>query len=459
MGETTDHRHMSPTEAMMWNLESDPWLAPSGGSVVVYDQPLDDERFRRAIAASVAEVPRLRQRVLPGAGGVAAPRWVADREFDLDWHVRRIGAPGNGTLRELLDWTTPYFQDAYDRSRPLWQFVIVDGLEGGRGALVAKLHHTISDGEGAIVMAMKYTALQRDVPAPDPVDLDAIVAAEPVEDEGPVGVALDAVGQTVRASARAGRDMLERMASPQGWRRARDETADLMKSAADTRQSAGSELWSKRSRRRHMEVIDLPFDEVRAAAKALGGTINDFFVTGLVEGTRRYHERAGVPLDRVHTSFVVSTRTDESAENAFTPVPVDIPLTDQSLAERFTSIGALLLDKREQVHGEGPIALVAGLVNLIPASVASSVARSQAAHLDFATSNLQGFLGDTYVAGAKTLHSYPFGPLAGTAMNATQVSMNEFLDIGLHIDPVAVAEPAVLRSLIDDAYRDLLDAA
>ena len=63
------------------------------------------------------------------------PRWVPDHEFDIDWHIRHIGAPGDGTLRELLDFFGAWLQDPYDRTRPLWQYVVVDGLADGQGAL------------------------------------------------------------------------------------------------------------------------------------------------------------------------------------------------------------------------------------------------------------------------------------------------------------------------------------
>ena len=66
--------HMSSTEAMMWTLERDPWLAPSGGSITIYDRPLDLDRFRSGLTHAVAATPRLRQHVEPGVGGIVSPR-------------------------------------------------------------------------------------------------------------------------------------------------------------------------------------------------------------------------------------------------------------------------------------------------------------------------------------------------------------------------------------------------
>ena len=111
------------------------------------------------------------------------------------------------------------------------------------------------------------------------------------------------------------------------------------------------------------------------------------------------------------------------------------------------------------MHGGGPIANVAMVANLLPTSVVTSIARSQAAHIDFATSNLPGFLGDSYVAGARVEHTYVFGPVAGTAFNLTAYSTAGSLDLGIQIDPSAVAEPARLRACMEAAYADLVATA
>ena len=98
-------------------------------------------------------VPRLRQRVVPAFGRLAPPAWHDDPDFDIDYHVRRIALPGPGTERELLDLAATLAADPFDRTRPLWEFHVVEGLEGGRAAMVQKMHHTITDGEGGVRMS------------------------------------------------------------------------------------------------------------------------------------------------------------------------------------------------------------------------------------------------------------------------------------------------------------------
>ena len=104
-------------------------------------------------------MPRLRQRVQPTPVSLTPPLWVDDAEFDLDYHVRHVALPEPGTLRQLCDLATLIAADPFDRTRPLWAFFVVDGLEGGQGAIIQKLHHTVADGEGSLRLSMQFIDL------------------------------------------------------------------------------------------------------------------------------------------------------------------------------------------------------------------------------------------------------------------------------------------------------------
>ena len=449
--------HMSDMEAMMWNVERDPWLDPNGGGMAIYDRPLDVDLFRHGMRRAVAEVPRLRQRVVSGLGPLTTPRWVHDHEFDLDWHVRRIGAPGDGSLRELLDYFGPWLQDSYDHTRPLWMYILVDGLADGRGALLTKIHHAVGDGESLVKMSLAYTSDQRDAPPSPDVDLTSIIADGPVESGGFASSARDAIEQGLKLPVDLGRRALANLTGPRAVGRAGSEAADLVRTANEQLRPAGSRLWRTRSRRRHVDAFSLPFDEVHAAAQARGGTINDFFLTGAVDAGVRYHHELDEAPDRFHITLVVNTHSQsDNSANAFSPVPIEVAAAAMPLADRFTEIHDLVRAKRAAVHGAGPLAAMAPVVNLLPLPLMSGVARDQAAHIDFATSNLPGLRGETFVAGAKTLHFYPFGPVAGTAFNLTMMSTNDMLDVGINLDPASVTEPELLVSQMQAAYADLL---
>jgi WS/DGAT/MGAT family acyltransferase len=466
-------RKMSDAEALMWNVEKDPWLNPSGGTLIMLDRPVDFVHFRRQIAAAVAEVPRLRERVTSGLGRMSPPVWRPDPEFDLDYHIRHVALPAPADERTLLDYVTAVYQDPYDRTRPLWMFYVIDGLAGGRGALVWKIHHTVADGTGAGRLAEAYLQPSRAKPRALDVDLDELVAESvraDVEEHGNgpavvLGPAIETLTHTARRQAGIARRLLGEVGS---WsadpRRFGDAVAGMLRTVGQVRSEVvgdggegGSPLWRERSRHRHLELLSFRMSGVTAAAKALGGSLNDLFVTGAVDGVVGYHAARGVELTTLRTSFVVSTRNDTAiGGNSFTPVRISVPAGPMAPDRRFHEIGARMREKREGVSGQGMLSGLAGVANLLPTSLVTRVARSQAARMDFATSNMRGAKSRLYISGARIDGNYPFGPLAGTAFNLTTMSYAGRLDMSLHVDPVAVADPGDLRDHLQTAYEELI---
>src|SRR5438309_1128866 len=162
-------RRMSDAEALMWTIEKDPALRSSFLQLTLLDSPPDFARFRRRMERAVKVLPRLGQRVVPPPLRFAPPEWADDPSFDIDFHVRHMAVPPPGTERQLLDLAALIYEDAFDRARPLWQLTIVEGLEGGRAALLAKMHHTITDGVGGVRLSMQFLDLSPDAPDPDDV--------------------------------------------------------------------------------------------------------------------------------------------------------------------------------------------------------------------------------------------------------------------------------------------------
>jgi diacylglycerol O-acyltransferase / wax synthase len=479
-GEMRFERRMSDAEALMWNVERDPWLNPNGGMICVLDRPADIEQFRRRMRWAVAKIPRLRQHVVPGLGRLSPPLWASDPEFDFDYHVRHLRLPPPGSMHQLYELATRFYEDPFDRTRPLWVFVMIDGLEGDRSALFSKLHHSITDGKGFVRLSELYMERDADAPLPPEVDLDDVialaVAEEDAEDKAPGGDLaagfVDVAGRTLSHAWRRQAGIARRTAGEVAlWSADPVRIKDVGEEAVESLRSlasqvggggevpGGSPLWVKRSRRRHLESLQLSLDDVRAAGKLLGGTVNDVFVVGAVNGALLYHARRDCPVEALNLSFVVSTRTDAGAGgNAFTPTRLQVSGQDMGAAERFALVRDRMAERREGVRGEGALNGLAGLANLLPTSVVTRVARSQAAHMDFATSNIRAAPFPLHIAGAQMLYNACMGPVAGTAFNLTTVSYNGSLDIGAFVDPAAVEDPDDLRDCLETAYSDLLEA-
>jgi WS/DGAT/MGAT family acyltransferase len=468
---------MSEHEALMWNIEKDPWLNPSGGGLFVFDRPIDVDQLRARMRVAVAGIPRFTQRVQPGLGRLSTPAWVPDPEFDFNSHFRVMTLPAPGTQRQLLDFAAQLYMEPLDRTRPLWRMVVIEGLESGQGALWSLMHHAISDGIGQLRMAEMFQDLERDVPRSPEIDLEGIVAEAAAahskkEAGGDLGSSLTAataasVGHLARRVAGTARRAAGEVAIwPADPTRIGEKLGDVASVVTDTAEQLahksgegeGAPLWRERSRHRHLESVTVPLDELKAASKAAGTTVNAAFVAAMADAAVRYHRDRGESFDTLNVSFVMSTRTDDKAGgNAFTPVLVQLPADTHDVKSRLTATAETLDEAREAAGRSGGFTALSGVVNLLPTSVVTRTARSQAAKIDIATSNLRGAPVPLYIGGAKVEYSVTMGPLAGTPCNATALSYCNNFDIGLFIDPVAIEDPGAFRQCVVDAFDELLE--
>jgi hypothetical protein len=223
---------MSDVEALMWNLEKDPYLASSFANVTILDQAPDLDRLRRRLERATHVVPRLRQRVVPALGRLAPPEWHDDVDFDLDYHIPKMAVPAPHDMRALLDLACVLVSMPFDRTRPLWEFTIVEGLEGGRTAMIQKLHHAITDGEGGVRMSVEFIDFARDQAEPDPIEPADF--ADPDLATNVFASALETAGHNLRRGLGAGR-------------RALDTSADLLRHP-DRLPRSGPSWWRPVSR-------------------------------------------------------------------------------------------------------------------------------------------------------------------------------------------------------------------
>src|SRR5262245_26734375 len=176
---------MSEAEGLLWRLEKDPFLSSNVANISVLDRPLDVPRLARRLERAAQLVPRLHHRVQPGPVSLTPPTWVDDPGFDIEFHVRHIALPEPGTFRQLLDLAVLFACEWFERTRPLWPFLVVSGLDGGRADLVEKFHHTVGDGEAGVRLTAQFVDLERDAPEPPPLTEDELPPAEPAPSTNP----------------------------------------------------------------------------------------------------------------------------------------------------------------------------------------------------------------------------------------------------------------------------------
>lgn len=454
---------MSDAEGLMWRLEKDPHLSSTFANITVLDRPPEMDRLRRRLERAVLVVPRLRQRVQPAPANLSPPMWVEDPEFDIDYHIRRVALPKPGSIRQLLDLAALIVADPFERTRPLWQFIVVEGLKGGKAAFIEKLHHTIADGELSVQIALEFLDFERDAPDPPPPDPDTIAIRAEQAAQSTLGVEQmrDALMGGMRIPIGVARQISELLADPgslpEASAAATKTLRGILNQLSDT-ESARSPLWTQRSLHRRLEVARAPFRETKDAARRLGGTLNTAFLTAAAEAASQYHRALGAPTEYLRASMAVSTRTDASGGNAFSLVKLLVPTAEMPIDERFRAIHEMVEAAREQSAGAG-LDTIATLASALPTSVVTRVARQQAQTVDFATSNVRASPIPMYLAGAQLIEHYPVGPLGGVAFNLTLLSYVGSLDMCLNIDTAAVTEPERLARELERAFTALIEPA
>ncbi len=456
----TYQRQMSDAEGLMWRMEKDPHLSSNVVNVTILDRNPDFDLLRQRMERAAMIMPRLRQVVRSVPGNVSPPTWVSDSDFSIERHVRRLALPKGSSDRELYDLATLLASEPFDRSRPLWQFTIVEGLKGGRAAMIQKMHHTIVDGESGVQLSLEYLDFERDAlppPMPTPDEIDAAEEARD-DDQDAADAVRDLMAGSMRIPLGVLKQVRELLADPAQIPAATEAAANtfrgILTQLGET-DHARSPLWTERSTNRHLETATAPFTETKAAAKHLGGTLNHAFLTIATEAASRYHVEFGAPVESLRASMAISTRTEDSGANAFSLVRMLVPTGEMPMDERFRAIKE---STETAVEGAKSATLdqVATFASTLPTSVICRIARQQSQTVDFATSNVKGSPVPMYLAGAQLVSNYPVGPLSGVAFNLTLLSYLGRLDMGLNTDAAAIEHPADLARLIGDAVDDFV---
>jgi hypothetical protein len=140
-------------DTIMWMVEADPLLRSTIMAVVLLRSAPDWDRLFARVDEVTHHVPALREKVVSMPLHPTTLQWVRDADFDLRYHLRHIRLPDGSGEQDLLDWARTAAMGGFDSARPLWEFTLVEGLDGDRAALVMKAHHVVTDGIGAVQRA------------------------------------------------------------------------------------------------------------------------------------------------------------------------------------------------------------------------------------------------------------------------------------------------------------------
>ncbi|HSP38878.1 MAG TPA: wax ester/triacylglycerol synthase family O-acyltransferase [Frankiaceae bacterium] len=445
--------HMREIDSFSWSMERDPLLRMPIVAVALLDGAADATRLTARLDRLTRAVPMFRQRVVETPLRLAPPKWVVDPDFDLSWHVRRVGAPSPGTFAAVLDLARQFGTAAFDPVRPLWECTLVDGIENGRSALIIKVHHTLTDGVGGMQLLLHVFDL-----SVEGTDLGAALDPPP---PGEVSVSiLDALTfdthQTFDVARSVAGTLLGAVRRPRSTATRLVGTARSVAEVLAPANQLLSPVMTRRGLGRRYDTIDVPLEQLRQAGRVAGGTVNDAFLGAVTGGLRRYHEQHGKPVERLRATFPISVRAADDPEEGnrialvryVVPVgiadPVERIQADQERAEHWKHAPAL-------PHMEG----IAGTVNRLPAGYLQGLAK----HVDFVASNVPGFPFPVFCAGAPLVGFYPFSPTGGSAVNVTLLSYRDTCNIGVNSDVLAVPDGAVFLSCLQAGFDEVLALA
>ncbi len=449
---------MRQNDAFTWYMETDPLLRSTVVGIAWLASPPAWEDLVERLERATREIPSFRQRLVEVPGRLATPRWATDPHFDVTWHLRRVDAPAPHGTDEVLALAALAAMSGFDRTRPLWEFTLVGGLERGRAAVIMKMHHSLTDGVGGVQLALALFDT-----APEHADTGPLPLAPPGERidgrrlmgqvladraahlrDGVVRGARGAPGATVRALRHplsTGGDVLETARSI--GRTVRPISAVL--SPVMTRRGPGRVL--------HMITVDLA--ELKEAGAAAGGTLNDSFMAAVTGGLRRYHERHGATVDELTVTLPISIRKADDAPggNRITLQRLRVPLSMADPVSRIRTIGARCRAARAERSLPFTDA-IAGALNFVPTTVVGNMLK----HVDFLASDVTGFPQPIFLCGAPVTGYYAFGPTIGAAMNATLFSYDGSCCIGITVDTEAVPDHELLAECLSEGFAEVIGA-
>ena len=396
------------------------------------------ERFKEVLGERLHLLPPFRRRMVEVPLGLHHPVWIEDPDFDLDYHVRRVVAPGPGGLAELSAVCSDIASRPLDRRHPLWEIDVVEGLEDGHIGFVAKIHHSAADGVAAAAMLASVLDSEPSTePAPQPAQPwrpDRV----PSQWELLVG-ALLAILRNIVALPK----LLQR--TVQGFQRVRahrkQATVQPPLPLTAPKLSFNGSLTPHRS----FVMTSMPLDDFKHIKTSFDVTINDAFLAVCAGALRRYLERTHqLPAKPLVAGVPVSTRTGEgtddyianSVSNMFTALHVEM----EDPVDRLRAISAVTKEAKAVHNALGAEMLMDWSEMTPPRPFAGfmrlyskwNLADRHRPPINLVVSNVPGPREPLFIAGARILDIFSMGPiLESIGLNITVWSYLDEMNVGI----------------------------
>jgi diacylglycerol O-acyltransferase len=435
------------------------------GAVLVFDGPppqFDD--YLDHVRGRLHLVPRYRQRLATPPLDSGRPLWADDPNFNLEYHIRHAALPAPGTEEQLFQLTSRIVSQQLDRSKPLWESWLVEGLEDDHFALIFKTHHSLVDGVSGVDLATVLFDLAP-TPAPAPTDLETW---QPKPEPSPAELLLAGVRGAVNTTAGLVTRALHAATRP----------ASSLGIIRDAAEGLGEIVWAglnpapatplnvEIGPHRRYTVVRQQLDDYKEVKNALGGTVNDAVLSVVSGSLARWLRSRGVRTEGLEMRALVpvSVRGQDdrgSLGNRLTVMRGPLPVYIREPVARLRFVRHAMDGLKESKQAVGAATLTA-VNNLAPPTILA-----QASRLNFSTrlfnlivTNIPGPQLPLYVLGRELRDLFPIAFLPEHhALAIAIMSYNGSIDYGLLGDYDALPDIGLVAEGIEASLQELLQAA
>ncbi len=419
---------------------------------------VDIRKFRLALEAQLHRIPRYRQK-LAWTPLENRPVWVDDPSFNLDYHVRHTALPRPGDLEALKNLTARIMTRPLDRSRPLWEMWLIEGLGEDRFAVVNKIHHCMVDGaSGSDIAQILMSAtpeydlgepvpyLPRNAPGRAELLFDAAkrLALAPID-------ALGRLGHFARETPNLGTEVAARV------RALLDLTGNILTPSSET------PLNGPLGPHRRVDWLTLPLDEVKRVRRTLGCTVNDVILATVTGAVRLYLDRRGVRPAEIDFRVTAPVNVRSDAEqgrlgNRVSAWILRLPLDEKDPGEMVRRLNLETRARKESRQALG-VDLLMQAAEYAPPALMAFGARAAAGPVNMIVTNVPGPQFPLYMLGAKLEELHPLVPLLdGTGLGIALFSYDGKVHVGLNADYDLVPDLGAFTAFFAQAFFALQDA-
>ncbi len=447
--------HLSPLDAMFLELEqADDSAHMHIGAVIIFDPTPDGHPptltdLAEQLEARLGPLPRYRQKLSSArTGGLTWPTWEVDPRFDIRDHLRRAVVPAPGGDAELTEWIGDFYSHRLDRSRPLWETVVLEGLEDGRWALATKTHHCMVDGIASVDVG--YLLLDEE---PDPTTPGRPPEGRPQQTQD----SWSAPGLLLRGT-RAGLSAAAHPRTTLGRSRAMLEMMIKEELVAAPTTSLNQPIGGTR----RYELVRVPLEELGLIRSELGGTVNDIVLALCAGGLRRLLLSRGeqLPPEGLRGQIPVNIR-DASEHlalgNRLVSLFVHLPITVDDPLRRYQAVVGEAEHRKRSSQAMGAKTLI-DMTSFAPPVLHTVLAQAlfDVRLFNVTITNVPASPKTLYSFGAPVVEVLPLVPLfARHAVGIAAVSYAGDLVFGLNADRASVPDLDVLADGIRESLAEL----